>query len=53
MGNKQPLILTWDSAWWSCAYDSIIVILYNIWKHHNIDFDVHLVRTPYCEVLEM
>ncbi|KAF8578654.1 hypothetical protein K439DRAFT_1361561, partial [Ramaria rubella] len=30
--QKTPCGIKWDSMWWSCAYDSIIVILFNIWK---------------------
>ncbi|KAF8582599.1 hypothetical protein K439DRAFT_1246442, partial [Ramaria rubella] len=37
----------WDSIWWSCPYDSIIVILHNMWKDHKAEFQSHLMSTPY------
>jgi hypothetical protein len=30
--DNSPLGLKWDANNWSCAYDSLFVILYNIWK---------------------
>ncbi|KAF9471130.1 hypothetical protein BDN70DRAFT_820439 [Pholiota conissans] len=32
--NEQPLGLKWDSVNYSCAYDAIFTILYNVW-HDN------------------
>jgi hypothetical protein len=29
---KSPLGLTWDNNDWSCAYDSLLVILYDLWQ---------------------
>ncbi|KAF8575650.1 hypothetical protein K439DRAFT_1369364, partial [Ramaria rubella] len=36
---------------WSCPYDSIIVILHNLWKDHKVDFHSHLMSTPYLNQL--
>src|SRR5271170_3800452 len=29
---NAPIGLCWDATDWSCAYDSLFVILYNIWS---------------------
>jgi hypothetical protein len=31
----HPTGIKWDNVWWSCAYDSLFVILHNIWKESN------------------
>jgi hypothetical protein len=30
---SPPLAIKWDSIWWSCAYDCVFTILYDLWKH--------------------
>ena len=32
LNSNCPIGLEWDSQNWSCAYDSLFVILYHIWK---------------------
>ncbi|KAF8580379.1 hypothetical protein K439DRAFT_1357150, partial [Ramaria rubella] len=36
--GKLDCKVKWDSIWWSCPYDSIIVILHNMWKDHKAKF---------------
>ncbi|KAF8581101.1 hypothetical protein K439DRAFT_1355102 [Ramaria rubella] len=49
--QKTPHGIKWDSMWWSCAYDSIIVILFNIWKDLK-ELNLHsTIETPYLHQL--
>ncbi len=34
LNSNCPIGLEWDSQNWSCAYDSLFVILYDIWKQN-------------------
>jgi len=34
--NKTPTGLTWDSRNYSCAFDSVITVFYNVWKKSNV-----------------
>lgn len=34
LNSNCPLGLEWDNQNWSCAYDSLFVILYDIWKEN-------------------
>ena len=34
LNSNCPIGLEWDNQNWSCAYDSLLVILYDIWKEN-------------------
>ena len=34
LNPNSPIGLEWDNQNWSCAYDSLFVILYDIWKEN-------------------
>jgi hypothetical protein len=35
LAYESPIGLIWDSHDYSCAYDSLLVILYNLWKDNS------------------
>jgi hypothetical protein len=39
--SEQPVGLIWDSTNYSCAYDSLLSILYDIWKHNPFMWNVN------------
>ena len=52
--STNPLIgLHWDSNNWSCAYDSIFVILYNIWFENPATWTIRFqsVKNTYLSML--
>jgi hypothetical protein len=57
--SLSPIGLTWDSRNWSCAYDSVLVILYNLWKDNpeqwsivfeNINDHLNLLSHGFAEI---
>jgi hypothetical protein len=50
---QPPLGLSWDKDNYSCSYDSLFVILYDIWKHNPDQWteNLHDVDSTYTDLL--